>query len=45
MATPNGEISNARACNNSKTPICLSTMATSTIEDIGTHAPDSLKMF
>jgi len=45
MAHPEGEISTAKACNALKTPIVLSTLATSLAEDVSKCAPDSLKLY
>jgi len=45
MAHPDGEIATARACNSSKTPLVLSSWATSTNEEVGAAAPDSFKVF
>lgn len=45
MATPDGECATARACNASKTPMVLSSWATSSNEDVGKSAPDSVKVY
>jgi (S)-2-hydroxy-acid oxidase len=45
MANPDGECATARACNESKTPMVLSSWATSSAEDIGQFAPDSFKVY
>ena len=45
MATPDGEVATARACNVTKTPLVLSSWATSSNEDVGAAAPDSLKVY
>lgn len=45
MAHPEGEVATARACNSSKTPLVLSSWATSSNEEVGAAAPDSMKVF
>jgi (S)-2-hydroxy-acid oxidase len=46
MATPDGECATARACNAvHQTPMVLSSWATSSNEDIGQFAPDSVKVY
>jgi len=45
MATPDGEVATARACNKTKTPLALSSWATSLNEDVGQAAPDSAKIY
>lgn len=45
MAHPDGEVATALACNASKTPLVLSSWATSTNEEVGAAAPDSMKVF
>jgi (S)-2-hydroxy-acid oxidase len=45
MAHPDGEVATAKACNSSKTPLVLSSWATSTNEEVGAAAPDSMKVF
>jgi len=45
MATPAGECDTARACNNTKTPMVLSSWATTANEEIGKEAPDAHKVF
>lgn len=45
MATPEGEVATARACNKTKTPLVLSSWATSSNEDVGAAAPDSFKVY
>jgi len=45
MANPDGECATARACNASKTPMVLSSWATTPAEDIGVYAPDSFKVY
>ena len=45
MANPDGEIATARACNKTKTPLVLSSWATSLNEDVGKAAPDSMKIY
>jgi len=45
MATPDGEVATARACNKTKTPLVLSSWATSLNEDVGQAAPDSAKVY
>lgn len=45
MATPEGEVSSARACNKTKTPLVLSSWATSSNEQVGAAAPDSVKVY
>lgn len=45
MATPNGEVATAIACNKTKTPLVLSSWATSSNEDVGAVAPDCVKVY
>ena len=45
MAAPDGEVATARACNKSKTPLVLSSWATSSNEEVGAAAPDSMKVY
>ena len=45
MATPEGEVATARACNKTKTPLVLSSWATSSNEQVGAAAPDSMKVY
>ena len=46
MATPDGECATARACNAvHQTPMVLSSWATSSNEDVGQFAPDSVKVY
>ena len=45
MAHPDGEVATALACNASKTPLVLSSWATSTNDEVGAAAPDSMKVF
>ena len=45
MATPAGEMDTARACEASKTPMVLSSWATTANEEIGIVAPDTHKVF
>lgn len=45
MATPDGEVATARACNTTKTPLVLSSWATSSNEEVGAAAPDSFKVY
>lgn len=45
MATPEGELATARACNASKIPVGLSSWSTVTNEEFGVLAPDSFKIF
>ena len=46
MATPDGECATATACNAShQTPLVLSSWATSTNEEVGKFAPDSMKVY
>ena len=45
LADDVGEVATARACNVTKTPLVLSSWATSSNEDVGAAAPDSLKVY
>lgn len=45
MATPEGEIATAKACQQSKTPLVLSSWATSSNEQVGAAAPDCVKVY
>lgn len=45
MATPEGEVSTAKACMKTKTPLVLSSWATSSNEQIGAAAPDCVKVY
>lgn len=46
MAYHEGEVATAKAANNTlQTPLLLSSWATSTIEEVGKAAPDSMKLF
>lgn len=45
MAAPEGEVATARACNKTKTPVVLSSWATSSNEQVGAAAPDSFKIY
>ncbi|CAL4061526.1 unnamed protein product, partial [Meganyctiphanes norvegica] len=45
MAHPDGECANARACARMNTVFTLSTIATSSIEEVAIAAPDSLRFF
>jgi isopentenyl diphosphate isomerase/L-lactate dehydrogenase-like FMN-dependent dehydrogenase len=45
MATPDGELATARACNKLDVPFVLSSWATTSNEDVGRAAPDALKIF
>ena len=46
MAHPDGEVATARAANSFlQTPLLLSNWGTSSVEEVGQSAPDSLKMF
>jgi len=45
MAYPDGECATAKACNMTKTPMVLSSWATSSAEDIGKFAPDIFKAY
>jgi len=45
MATPEGEVASAKACNKTKTPLVLSSWATTSNELIGAAAPDSVKVY
>lgn len=45
MAHPDGEIANARAAGKIGTAFTLSTIATSSIEEIAEYAPDTLRFF
>lgn len=45
MAHPSGECDTARACNNTKTPMVLSSWATTANEEIGAQCPDAHKVF
>ena len=46
MAHPDGEVATARAANSVlQTPLLLSNWATTSVEEVGQNAPDSLKMF
>lgn len=45
MATPEGEVATAKACQQSKTPLVLSSWATSSNEQVGAAAPDCVKVY
>ena len=45
MATPEGEVATARACQKTKTPLVLSSWATSSNEEVGAAAPDCVKVY
>ncbi|KAK3889476.1 hypothetical protein Pcinc_006523 [Petrolisthes cinctipes] len=45
MACPDGECANARAAAKNGTVFTLSTISTSSIEEVATHAPSSLRFF
>ena len=40
-----GEVATAKACNKTKTPLVLSSWATTSNEDVGAAAPDSKKVY
>mmetsp|Transcript_14315 Transcript_14315/g.24360 ORF Transcript_14315/g.24360 Transcript_14315/m.24360 type:complete len:138 (-) Transcript_14315:625-1038(-) len=45
MATPQGEVAMAKACNNTGTPFVLSSWATTSNEEVGRAAPDVPKVY
>jgi (S)-2-hydroxy-acid oxidase len=45
MAHPEGEVSTAKACNATETPMVLSSWATSSNEQVGEVAPDITKVY
>lgn len=45
MAHPDGEVANAKAAGKMQTLFTLSTIATSSIEELGHQAPNTLKWF
>jgi len=45
MATASGEEASAKACNKTKTPLVLSSWATTSNEVIGAAAPDTVKVY
>jgi len=45
MASYGGECDTAKACNKTKTPLVLSSWATSSNEEVGGAAPDSVKVY
>ena len=45
MAHPEGEVLTATACNNTETPMVLSSWATSSSEQVGEVAPDIPKVY
>lgn len=45
MAHPDGEIANVKACSDEKVVMILSTIATTSIEDVAAAAPETIKWF